>query len=832
MSNQKFWPDPDTPRPEGLDALADLAFDLRFSSTDRADALWSEIDPELWRETHNAWLVLRAASHERVRELWSTPRFRELADAILRERRAALSEMAWFGREYPSTRLTTVAFFSLEYALSEALPLYSGGLGNVAGDFLKAASDLGLPLVGVGLLYQQGYFRQVVDRDGHQQEFYPFNRATEMPVVPVRDRTGRWVRVSMPRPGPTVWLRAWMSRVGRVTLYLLDSDDPANGPADRAITAQLYGGGDDVRLLQEIALGIGGWRLLRALGLSPEVCHLNEGHAGLVTLERARDFMREGSRCFAVAHAATRAGNVFTTHTPVEAGFDRFAPSLFTAYLGEYANEELGISEQQLLDLGRAHPGDPTEPVNMAWLAARGSGSVNGVSRRHAEVSRRIFQPLFPRWPEVEVPIGHVTNGVHMPSWDSTPADRFWASVCKGDPWLAEQAEVAPQVARSSDADLWAMRAQARSELVGYARERLRQQLAASGIRGPQLESAGNVLDPDVLTIGMARRFTAYKRPTLLLHDPQRLARLLTDDHRPVQLVVAGKAHPRDEEGKRLLNEWVRFVRREDMRPRAVFLADYDLRLAERLVQGVDVWVNTPRPPWEACGTSGMKVLVNGGLNLSSLDGWWAEAYRPLLGWALEGDGRDDDQDARQLYELLETQIAPVFYERDASGLPRRWLALVRASMASLAPRYSATRAMREYTRDYYLPAAQRFLDRAEGAAIHARGLVDWEHEVRDHWNALRMGEISVKTEGERHRFVVPVYLDGLRPDAVAVELFADGEPPTPMRRDAPLLGAHGFTYVGEVSSKRASDHYTPRIIPTHPGARVPLELPLTLWAR
>ncbi len=370
--------------------LAELAFDLRASSSDRGDSLWSQIDPEVWQETDNPWLVLQTASHDRIRELWTTPSFRALTESLLVERRTSLSEATWFGRRRQPGTLRTVAFFSLEFALSEALPLYSGGLGNVSGDYLKAASDLGVPLVGVGLLYQQGYFRQVIDGSGGQQEFYPFNPASQMPVVPVRDASGQWVRVPMPRPGRPVWLRAWMARVGSIALYLLDSNDPANAPADRGITAQLYGGGDEVRLLQEIALGIGGWRLLRAVGLRPEVCHLNEGHAALVTLERAKDFMQENGQPFATALAATRAGNVFTTHTPVEAGFDRFAPELFGAYLGAYARDELKIAERELLDLGRAHPGGHSERVTMAWLATRGSGAINAVSRRHGEVSRRI----------------------------------------------------------------------------------------------------------------------------------------------------------------------------------------------------------------------------------------------------------------------------------------------------------------------------------------------------------------------------------------------------------------------------------------------------------
>ena len=818
--------------PDGFDVLADLAFDLRSSWNQQAEEIWREIDQELWRDTGNAWLVLQTASHDRIRELWGTPRFRALVEALREDRRSSLAEKTWFQSEHAAARLGAVAFFSLEFALSEALALYSGGLGNVAGDYLKAASDLGVPLVGVGLLYQQGYFRQVIDAEGRQREFYPFNRAGQMPVAPVRDATGRWVRVRVPRPGPPTWLRAWGARVGRVALYLLDSDDPSNTPADRGITAQLYGGGDEVRLLQEMALGIGGWRLLRALGLRPEVCHLNEGHAALVTLERARDFTQETGRSFATALAATRAGNVFTTHTPVESGFDRFPSELFAAYLGAYARDELHITTGELLDLGRARPGDDREPVSMAWLATRGSGAVNAVSRRHGEVSRRIFQPLFPRWPEVQVPVAHVTNGVHVPSWSSAVADGLWSKACGPAPWARPTDEAGRPIARSSDAELWAFRAQSRSVLVDLVRRRLELQLAAAGMGEEALEAARRVLDPDTLTIGMARRFTAYKRPCLLLHDAERFARLLTDGRRPVQIVVAGKAHPRDEEGKGLVQRWIRFVRRGDVRHGAVFLADYDLRLAERLVQGVDLWLNTPRSPWEACGTSGMKVLVNGGVNLSSLDGWWAEAYRPEVGWALEGDGRDDARDAAELYGRLEREVVPAFYERDISGLPTGWLARVRASMASLTSAYSASRTLRDYTNGYYLPAAEAFARRSAEKGALAERIVAWERAVRAHWSALRFGDVRVTTDHGQHHFAVTVYLDDMSPDDIAVELHAEGERPTLMRRDTPLVGAHGHVYVADVPDARPAAHFAARIVPRHAEAGVPLELPLVAWSR
>jgi starch phosphorylase len=827
---------PALPRPPviqpGLESLTRLAFDLQSSWHHGADELWSAIDPDLWRETGNAWLVLQAASPQRLAELWQTASFRDRAEALLAGR--ASGQGRWFQSEHAASKLGSVAFFSMEFALSEALPLYSGGLGNVAGDYLKAALDLGVPMVGVGLLYQQGYFRQALDASGSQHEFYPYNSPAQLPVTPVRDAAGQWVRVRLPKPGPPVWLRAWSALVGRIPLYLLDSNDPANTPADRGITAQLYGGGADMRLLQELALGVGGWRVLRAAGWRPDVCHLNEGHAAFAALERARNFMTDSGRSFGVALAATRVGNLFTTHTPVESGFDRFAPDLAAARLGAYARE-LGTSLDALLDLGRAQPGDPREPLNMAWLAARCSGAVNGVSRRHGQVSRRVFQTLFPRWPETEVPVGHVTNGVHVPSWDSVEADDLWTRACGPARWRGEMEDVGRQIAARSDEELWSLRCGARARLVAFARERLRSQREAAGLTGHLLEAAGSVLGGDTLTLGLARRFTGYKRPALLLHDAERFARLLVDARRPVQIVIAGKAHPQDEDGRALVRDWVRFARRADVSGHVVFLADYDLRLAEQLVQGVDLWVNTPRPPWEACGTSGMKVLVNGGLNLSVLDGWWEEAYSPEVGWAPVSGASGDAADAACIYDLLEQDVVPTFYDRDASGLPRRWLAKVRASLATLTPRYSANRAVREYTERYYLPAAEAFARRSADGGIAAEQLVSWTRLVRAHWSGLRFGETRVTTEGGRHRFAVPLYLGELDAESVAVELYAEpvsGSEPDriAMRRDASLAGANGFVYVADVAGDRPASHFTPRVVPRHELASIPLELPLIAW--
>jgi starch phosphorylase len=731
----------------------------------------------------------------------------------------------------------------MEFMLSEALPIYSGGLGNVAGDQLKAASDLEL-VVGVGLLYQQGYFRQVIDKDGAQQALFPYNDPGQLPITPVRQADGEWLRLEIALPGYSVWLRAWQVQVGRVRLYLLDSNDAANYPAHRGITSELYGGGPELRLKQELLLGIGGWRLLGALGISPDVCHLNEGHAAFAVLERARSFMQETGQPFDVALAVTRAGNLFTTHTAVAAGFDRFAPALIKQYLGGYAERKLDMTLHDLLALGRQDPNDASEPFNMAYLAIRGSGAVNGVSRLHGRVSRHLFEPLFPHWPADEVPVGHVTNGVHMPTWDSAQADDLWTEACGKGRWLGTTEKLEQDIRRVSDASLWQFRIAASKSFVEYARERLSRQLAASGASPEAVEEAKHLFDPNVLTLGIARRFATYKRPNMLLHDPERLLRLLANPQHPVQLVLAGKAHPADQSGQALIRQWAQFIQRPAARRHVIFLSDYNMLLSEYLVQGVDVWINTPRRPWEACGTSGMKVLVNGGINLSELDGWWAEAYTPEVGWAL-GDGQEHGDDpawdaveAEALYDRLEREVIPEFYARDAQGIPTAWVARMRESMARLTPRFSANRTVREYTEQHYLPAAAAYRQRSAEKGAAGREMVDWQHSLDQTWALLRFGEVKVETGGALHVFDVQVYLADLDPTAVRVELYADGihggaPVRQEMQRGRQLVGASGgYGYSAAVPAARPPGDYTARVIPRCDGVAIPLEAARILWQR
>jgi len=839
-------PGEDMPRAQsdGYAALADLALDLHWSWNHKTDGIWNQLDPVLWDLTKNPWVILKTVSPDVLGRFLSDPAFLGQVERLTQEKARATESDAWFQKRHPQALLTSVAYFSMEFMLSEALPIYSGGLGNVAGDQLKAASDLGVPVVGVGLLYQQGYFRQAIDADGSQQALYPYNDPGQLPITPLRAPNGEWLRLEITMPGYSLWIRAWQVQVGRVRLYLLDTNDAANLPVYRGITSELYGGNSELRLKQEMVLGIGGWRLLQALGIEPQVCHLNEGHAAFAVLERSRSFAQKSGQSFDAALTATRVGNLFTTHTAVEAGFDRFPPSLVEHHLGRYAQDRLGISIHDLMALGRRNPDDNGEPFNMAFLALRGSGAVNGVSRLHGEVSRRLFAPLFPRWPEDEVPVGFVTNGVHVPTWDSAVADELWTAACGKDRWRGITGGMGDKIRAIPDEALWKFRCANRQQLIEYIRSSLPRQLAASGASSEVVEGAKRLFDPNVLTLGFARRFASYKRPNLLLHDRERLLRLLQNKERLVQLVMAGKAHPADQPGQQLIREWIQFIGRPDVRPHVIFLGDYDMLLAQRLVQGVDVWINTPERPWEASGTSGMKVLVNGGINLSELDGWWAEAYRADLGWAL-GDGHEhhgdagwNDSEANTLYELLEREVAPEFYQRNENDIPTAWVARMRQSMAELTPHFSASRTVQEYTGQYYLPAASNYLRRAAKDGALGGELAKRKQVLDRAWDSLRFGPIMIETQGGQHHFSVQVGLHNIDPGAVRVELYANRNGDASavgqeMKRGVPLQeDPSSSTYLASVSAERPATDYTPRIISAKNDLAVPLEESRILWSR
>ncbi|HVX28432.1 MAG TPA: alpha-glucan family phosphorylase, partial [Parafilimonas sp.] len=606
------------------------------------------------------------------------------------------------------------------------------------------------------------------------------------------------------------------------------------------ITNEIYGGAEETRIKQEIVLGIGGWKLLQQLDIHPEVCHMNEGHAAFLVLERAADFMKSTGLSFQEALAVTRAGNLFTTHTAVAAGFDHFTPQLMEQYFSAYAKDELNISMNELMALGRQYANNMSESFNMAYLAIRGSGAVNGVSGLHGQVSRHLFQPLFERWPTDEVPVGSVTNGVHMPSWDSEFADKLWTDACGKDRWKGELKTLQEDILKVNDEALWQMRTQSKAMLVDYIRKRFERQVSVSG-QPEIIEAANHVFDENVLTLGFARRFVSYKRPTLLLHDEERLVRILTSQQKPVQLVIAGKAPPYDEVGKALIKDWMLFIQRHSLYKHVVFLSDYDMLLTENLVQGVDVWINTPRRPWEACGTSGMKVLVNGGINLSELDGWWAEAYAPEVGWAI-GDmqehGDDPGWDAAEadaLYNILEQQIIPAFYERNENGVPGKWIEKMRNSMAMLTPKFSANRTVREYTEEYYLPAAEKYLQRAKNKGAAGKRIADASIELVSKWNGIHFNEVKVDEINDAYNFSANIFLNGIDGDKVSVELYADGQNSKNAER-VPMhlqsLNKEERIYTAHVIKSRAASEYTVRIIANYEEIAVPLENNLILWQR
>jgi glycogen phosphorylase len=827
---------------ELLHSLSELAMDLHWSWNHAADKVWRQLDPVLWELTHNALVVLQTVSHDRIRQVLQDPIVGEIIEELVDARRQRASAPAWFQKRYANTALSSVAYFSMEFMLSEALPIYSGGLGNVCGDHLKTASDMGVPVIGIGLLYQQGYSQQVIFKDGTQQYVAPYNNPGQLPIAPLRYPNGEWLRIEVKLPGYSVWLRTWEVQVGRVKLLLLDSNDAANFPLHRGITSQLYGGDLELRLMQELILGLGGWRLLKALGLKPEVCHLNEGHSAFAVLERAVSFMEENNQLFDVALAVTRSGNVFTTHTATGAGLDQFPSSLIEHYLGRYINESLKVSLHDFLALGRKNPDDTTENFNTGFLAIRGSGSINGVSTLHDQVSRQLLQDLFPRWPLSEVPVKHVTNGVHMPTWDSPEADKLWSEVCGKDRWLGSLEGLEQSMCNLSNARLWELSSNGKKSFITYIRSRYCRQLAIMGVSQEEIEEAKHLLNPEILTMGFARRFVNYKRPNLLLHNPERLRHILVNEERPVQLILAGKAHPDDKTGQALIKEWIQFINSPELKKKVIFLSDYDMLLTEQLVQGVDLWINTPRRPWEACGTSGMKVLVNGGLNVSELDGWWDEAYSPELGWALgdrnnhEDDLMRDEKEAEQLYDLLEREIIPEFYSRNSEGIPEAWVNRMRQSMARLTPRFSSNRSLREYTENYYLPAANAYQKRAAQKGELGKQIVEWKNCFAKKWSKVRLENLHIETYEQHYDFSVQVYLYDLPPEEIRVELYAEdlqGCDPIIQKMEVlsnELSDSEFITYIASVPADRPAEHYTPRVVPYHPLVSIPLECNHILW--
>jgi starch phosphorylase len=850
--------------PPPLKGLRDVAYNLRWTWNHASIALFHRLDPDLWEATsHNPILMLGTIEQARLEAAAADEGFLAHLDGVTRYldqyvRTASTWFRRTYGREEGREDQPLVAYFSAEFGLTDCLSIFAGGLGVLAGDHLKSASDLGTPLVGVGLLYQQGYFRQYLNAAGWQQEAYENNDFHNLPLTLERGPDGVPRTVALDFPGRQVHAQIWRALVGRVPLLLLDTNLSANRPEDRGVTHQLYGGDLETRIRQEIVLGIGGYRALAALGLRPAVYHMNEGHSAFLALERVRCLMEPHGLSFAEAREAAAAGIVFTSHTAVAAGHDYFPPDLVERYFGDYARG-LGLSLRDFLALGRQDPANGVEPFCMTVLASRLAAYRNGVSRLHGQVTRRMWHGLWPDVPEHEIPIGHVTNGVHFRSWISLEMNQLYDRYL-GPRWQEETADRAlwQHAERIPAEELWRTHERRRERLVGFVRRRLRPQLERRGAAPTELEAAGEVLDPQALTIGFARRFATYKRATLLLRELERLTRLLTDARRPVQVVFAGKAHPRDDAGKELIRQIVALARQDAFRRRLVFLEDYDMAAARYLVQGADVWLNTPRRPLEASGTSGMKAAANGVLNLSTLDGWWDEVWheaqgRPEpIGWAI-GRGEDYDDPEQQdrveagaLFDLLERDVVPTFYDRGADGLPRRWIARMKASLGTLCPVVSAHRMVEEYTARFYQPAAARARALEADGMARAIALAAWKARVAAGWSHVRIEAVEsapladLQVGGEVH-VRARVHLGPLKPEDVAVEAVvgpvdAHGalvELGATRMRAAETDGTGRAHFAANAAPCRHSGMhgFTVRVLPDHPDLVTPFLPGLIVWA-
>jgi len=835
--------------PEPLQPLLDIAYNLWWSWQPEAIDLFIRMDRQLWtRLSHNPVRMLGTVSQQRLDELARDEAFIAAMRRVHERLEMDLSRTAWFQRQFPDTSDACIAYFCAEFGLTECLPIYSGGLGILAGDHLKSASELGIPLVGVGLLYRHGYFQQYFNADGWQQEFYPDLDFSTLPVRRVRDGEGEQVKISVEMPGRTVHVAVWVTKVGRVKLFLLDTNLAENDPADRAITSQLYGGDMDMRIRQELVLGIGGTRALRAMNIHPTVYHMNEGHAAFLALERIRTLIAEHEVSFDEARWAAAAGNVFTTHTPVPAGIDRFPKDMIQRYLKDMA-PALRLDMEGMLALGRENVYNKNEPFSMAVLALRTSDAANGVSKLHGEVSRDMWRGIWPGVPANEVPIGHVTNGVHARTWLSPDItrlfDRYLTMRWQSNP---EDQSVWENVEQIPAEELWRVRQDRRTRLVTWLRRRLRKQLEHQGASSSEIEQAGQALDPDTLTIGFARRFATYKRANLLFRDTDRLMKILSNPERPVQLVIAGKAHPADTQGKELIRQIVHTAREMGLQRHIIVAENYDMHVARYLVQGVDVWLNTPRRGMEASGTSGMKAAMNGVLNCSILDGWWDEGYVKDTGWAI-GRGEvysnyeyQDQVESHALYDLLEKQVVPMFYERD-NGLPHEWIRWMRNCLRELAPLFNTNRMLQDYAEHYYMPAHRRAGELTGGGLTQARELAAYKHHLRDNWSQVRVVDVRADLDqpvGVSKPLPVEaiVQLGEMDPENVRVQMYhgqvsSEGviEDGQAVDMDHMEKTADGHRFRSELVLDNSGRHgFAVRVIPGSDMLATPMEPGLIVW--
>lgn len=838
--------------PEGLAPLKAIAQNLWWGWNQEAISLFRRLDTKLFEETgHNPVRMLELISQERLTRLENDLSFRAQLDSVHRQLLSYLDNKTWFSENHFRAERPEIAYFSAEFGLTESLPIYSGGLGILAGDHLKSASDLGVPLVGIGLLYQQGYFQQYLNADGWQQEYYPELDFSALPLIEATDQAGQPLVVNIDFPGRKLWIKVWKLQVGRIPLYLLDTNVPPNNSDDRQITNQLYGGDTETRVKQEMVLGIGGVTTLEELGLSPSVCHMNEGHSAFLAVQRVLRRMEGEKLSFREAVLLTKQTTVFTTHTPVQAGIDRFPRELIEKYFRGYINR-LGISFSEFLGMGCQNGIDSSSEFNMAFLAMYFSSYINGVSKLHADVSRRMWQTSWPKVPFDEIPITSITNGVHTRSWISSETRDLYDRYL-GSGWLEHSTSYScyANVDDVADSELWHMHELRRDKLITYARKRVKEQMQRRGATPSEIKLSGEVLNSSHLTIGFARRFASYKRGTLIFRDVERLKKILNNPQCPVQLVFAGKAHPRDNNGKELIKAIVHMARDPQLRDRVVFLENYDIAVARYLVQGVDVWLNTPRRPMEASGTSGMKVIFNGGLNLSVLDGWWCEGYQPETGWAI-GSGEEynnaeyqDEVEANALYDLLEKEIAPMFYDRGRDGIPREWVAKMKRSIKQLAPMFNSNRMVQEYADRSYIPAYRQHQILRHQDSAELRSLAAWHKHLLDKWADIRILEI-VSNAPPRIKVNQPIEIEAkifvgeLTPEDLAVELYLGRLAPSGTIVDAtglemkadgnPHAGVYNFRCTTSLTSSGRLG-YSVRVLPGHRSLVHPYELRLITWA-
>jgi starch phosphorylase len=844
---------PDVPAP--LLPLLEMAHNLWWVWHPDAAELFRRLDRGLWDElSHNPVKLLGIIDQTKLANAASNDSYLAQLNRVYSAFKNHLAEAGWFQKSHADVtgqkNPFLVAYFSAEFGLHESLPVYSGGLGVLAGDHLKSASEIALPLVGVGLLYRNGYFQQYLTADGWQQEAYPELDFYNLPIEPMKYNDGSSVLVRVDMPDNAVFCKVWRAKVGRVPLYLLDTNLPENSPADREITGKLYGGGPETRIRQEIVLGIGGVRALQALNITPSVFHMNEGHSAFLALERIRVLLDNSTLTFDQARQYVMATNVFTTHTPVPAGIDTFSPEMMSKYFKNYY-PTLKLDEEGFLALGREDVGSKKQGFSMAVLAIRLADGVNGVSALHGDVSRKMWHNLWPQVPPDEVPITSITNGIHVRSWLAPDIifvlDRYLSGKWQTDPTDQSVWEGVMQI---PDEELWRAHERCREKLVGWSRAVLKDQLVRRGASFDETAIADEVLDPEALTIGFARRFASYKRGALLLRDVGRLQRLLEETKRPIQFIFAGKAHPADHEGKELIKALVNFARNPAVRRRVVFLENYDINIARMLVQGADVWLNTPRRGMEASGTSGMKAAANGVLNCSILDGWWVEGYSPDLGWAIGrgesySDSNTQDQlESQALYDILEKHIIPSFYKRTVDNIPREWIARMKMCMRKLAPVFNTNRMVRDYTEKFYVPSDTRGQNLAANNLERSVALAKSKDILRQRWGGVKIVGVHVSGNGhyrvgENMNVEALIDLPDIDPKDVAVELYAGpitatGQIGAPailrMAYTKPVAGGRHL-FSGQIECRTSGRQgFAVRVMPGSADLATPFEPGLIAW--